>query len=718
MLLTAGAGVLPPGMNAVNANAVSESDLIFSDSFENSDGDWSGRGGSTTVTISSALPYQGSKALLVQNRSSAWNGAQKSLSTATFVPGKEYSFSVDVCCDSGSGEQDFLLSLQYRDADGETVYDHIAQTTVPVGQYVQLANTNYKIPEGASDLILYVETLSGTGSFYLDEAMCATAGTVIEGPKAVKLILGDVSCDGTVNAADLSLAKRFFGKSFPDRISARAADVDQSGEFDAEDITLLRSYLITDITEFPVAERKVNFEELEQKFGSITPAASFKKENENNPLISQYFGADPGVMEYDGRVYIYMTDDHLLYSNGQITKETYSTINCLRCISSDDLVNWTDHGLINAAGQNGIAKWAGNSWAPTACHKKINGKEKFFIYFANNANGIGVLTSDSPTGPWSDPNGHAMIDRKTANCTDVPWVFDPAVLVDDDGTGYLYFGGGTDGKPSDHPKSARCVKLSDDMTSIVGTPAVIDAPYMFEDSGIHKYNGKYYYSYCTNWSTGGNQYGLSTAAIDYMVSDNPLGPFTYKGEVFKNIGNFFGTTGNNHHTIMEFQGQWYLFYHAQYLQDVMNLKDMGYRSTHIDRITMNSDGTMKQVTGTKTGVSQIKPLDPYETVRAATFSHQGGIEITGSGDSVVQADKGDWFRVTGVNCGSGAKSLTIKASSKNGCIIKVCTGSPTGTAVAYAEIPRRRLHAGDHGPGHGSQRQYKPLLRIQQFCFR
>ena len=202
---------------------------------------------------------------------------------------------------------------------------------------------------------------------------------------------------------------------------------------------------------------------------------------------------------------------------------------------------------------------------------------------------------------------------------------------------------------------------------------------MFEDSGIHKYNGKYYYSYCTNWSTGGNQYGLSTAAIDYMVSDNPLGPFTYKGEVFKNIGNFFGTTGNNHHTIMKFKDQWYLFYHAQYLQDVMNLKDMGYRSTHIDKITMNADGTMQQVKGTKAGIEQIKALDPTKTVRAATFSHQGGIEITGSGNSLVKAEKGDWFRVSGVDCGN--------ASSQSGCIVKVCKGSASGTAVSYAEIP-------------------------------
>lgn len=500
-------------------------------------------------------------------------------------------------------------------------------------------------------------------------------------------ILGDVNGDGKITAIDLTLAKYGIRKGFAVKAAEKAADVDFSGTVDKDDINWFVQFLTGQTDTFPERQiQQVDFTEMEKKFGSVSLAKSYKNENEFNPLISNYFGADPGVMEYDGRVYIYMTDDHLLYSNGQVTKETYSTINCLRCISSDDLVNWTDHGLINAAGQNGIAKWAGNSWAPTACHKKIDGKEKFFLYFANNANGIGVLTSDSPTGPWSDPNGHAMIDRKTANCTDVPWVFDPAVLVDDDGTGYLYFGGGTDGKPSDHPKSARCVQLSDSMTSIVGTPQVIDAPYMFEDSGIHKYNGKYYYSYCTNWNTGGNQYGLSTAAIDYMVSDSPLGPFTYKGEVFKNIGNFFGTTGNNHHTIMEFNGQWYLFYHAQYLQDVMNLKDMGYRSTHIDKITMNSDGTMQQVKGTKTGVSQIRSLDPFTTVRAATFSHEGGIQIEGSGNSTVSAEKGDWFRVTGVDCKS-ASAITVKASAQSGGIIKVCTGSASGTPVAYIEIP-------------------------------
>ena len=101
---------------------------------------------------------------------------------------------------------------------------------------------------------------------------------------------------------------------------------------------------------------------------------------------------------------------------------------------------------------------------------------------------------------------------------------------------------------------------------------------------------------------------------------------------------------------------------------------------------MNSDGTMQQVKGTKTGVDQLKALDPFTTVRAATLSHQGGIQIAGSGNSTVVAEKGDWFRVSGVDCKS-ASAITVKASAQNGGIIKVCTGSASGTPVAYIEIP-------------------------------
>ena len=74
--------------------------------------------------------------------------------------------------------------------------------------------------------------------------------------------------------------------------------------------------------------------------------------------------------------------------------------------------------------------------------KEIDGRKQYFVYFANGGNGIGVLRGDSPTGPFTDPLGHALVSRATPGCADVTWLFDPAVLVDEDGSAYLYFGGG------------------------------------------------------------------------------------------------------------------------------------------------------------------------------------------------------------------------------------------------------------------------------------
>ena len=702
------------------------------DTFESGTDNWKGRGGAAVSVGGTA--YAGSKALTASGRTKAWNGAQKTLDADTFKAGESYSFSV-----AASGSGNMMLSLQYKDASNETRFAHIAEG-LSSGGYVQLANQNYKLPEG-SEFILYVETEKGTDNFTIDEVIIAKAGTKIDGLKPIVTTTtttapvvttvtsvpardlrdlldskvknwGDANCDGDVDMSDVVFIMQVLAN--PDKykfseVGAYNADVcEAGGGITANDSLAIQNYLLGKINKLPESysnniktvtapvttttttttqpAAQVDLSAMAQKFGNVNLAKSYKKENENNPLISQYFGADPGVMEYNGRVYVYMTDDHLIYNGNNIKDNDYNTIDCLRCISSDDLVNWTDHGLINAAGKNGLCKWGGNSWAPTACHKTINGKEKFFIYFANSGNGIAVLEADSPTGPWKDPIGKALISRSTPNCNNVTWLFDPAVFVDDDGKAYLYFGGGVPNNQNAHPKTARAVQLGDNMTSIVGTPVTIDPPYLFEDSGIHKYNGKYYYSYCSNFNTGGNNLGITNGAINYMVSDNPLGPFTYKGEVFKGIGTFFGTGGNNHHTIIKFKDQLYLFYHAQYLQDSMGIKG-GYRSTHIDKITVNADGTMQAVKGTKAGVSQISSFDPFTTSRAATFSHQGGITISGSGDSIVQANKGSWYRVSGADCKNGANSLTIKASAKNGCIIKVCKSSASGTAVAYAEIP-------------------------------
>ena len=150
----------------------------FHSTFEDGLDGWDGRG-SATVLISGRVPYLGTEALLVQERASAWNGATKEISSRPFAPGEEFSFSVCANYLEGDPTTTFYLKLQYQDSLGETRYSEIAAATAIKGQYVQLANTNYKIPNDASDMKLYVETAEGTMNFYIDEAIGALQGLLL-----------------------------------------------------------------------------------------------------------------------------------------------------------------------------------------------------------------------------------------------------------------------------------------------------------------------------------------------------------------------------------------------------------------------------------------------------------------------------------------------------------------------------------------------------------
>ena len=418
----------------------------------------------------------------------------------------------------------------------------------------------------------------------------------------------------------------------------------------------------------------------ESDFSGINLTKGFKDLKNHNPCLTQKFTADPGLLEYNGRVYVYGTNDGYLQQNTP-AKNEYGKINTINVMSSADLVNWSDHGTIDVAGSNGIAKWAANSWAPTAAHKTINGKEKFFLYFANNASGIGVLTSDSPTGPWTDPLGKPLISRSTPNCN-VEWLFDPAVLVDTDGTGYLYFGGGVPNGKEANPNTIRAIKLGNDMISLAGTAVNIDAPWAFEDSGINKIGNTYFYSYCTNWSGG----PLGNAKIAYMTSNNALGPYTYQATCLNNPGDFFGTVGNNHHTIIYFKNQYYIFYHAEWLNKETYGSMLGYRTTHVDVMPF-SNNKFGNARGSLAGVSQLGNFDPYQLNRFNTMAWQGGVNVYGLGDTAVAYNRGDWTGISNVDFGSGAKSITITAGTVNGSTIRISVDSPSGQVLGYVTIP-------------------------------
>lgn len=437
-------------------------------------------------------------------------------------------------------------------------------------------------------------------------------------------------------------------------------------------------------------------------FDGIQLTKSYKGPDETNPLMTQRFGADPYAMVYGDRVYFYMTADAFEYdAEGNIVENTYGKIHSINVISTSDMVNFTDHGAIQAASAAGAATWANNSWAPAAAWKEIDGKPKFFLYFADAGGGIGVLTADSPTGPFTDPLGKGLITRQTPNCSDVLWLFDPAVLVDDDGKAYLYFGGGVpEGRVSD-PGTARVVQLGDDMISIVGEPVRIDVPYLFEDSGIHKAGDKYYYTYCSNWQVdeeGTAMYGFHSAEIVSMESDSPMGPFTVKETILENPGKYFGLYGNNHHCVFSFKGNWYITYHTRLLEKNMGVEH-GYRCTHVDSFTMQEDGTIGKVPQTRKGREQLVYVNPYEANRAVNMAVMGGIECVpadaesekyGAGNMALGGiDTGDFVLVKGVDFGSESPSrwsARLKNPEGGTGVIQLRMDGPTGEILGYLPV--------------------------------
>lgn len=436
-------------------------------------------------------------------------------------------------------------------------------------------------------------------------------------------------------------------------------------------------------------------------FEELQITESYKGLEDTNPLMTQRFGADPYALVYGDRVYFYMTADAFEYgAYKKVEENTYSKINQINVISTDDMVNFTDHGSIKVASDRGAAKWAKNSWAPAAAWKEIDGKPKFFLYFADNGGGIGVLQADSPTGPFEDPLGEALISRQTPECADVLWLFDPAVLMDDDGRAYLYFGGGVpEGKAAD-PGTARVVELGEDMISIVGEPTRINPPYLFEDSGIHKAGDKYYYTYSSNFqvdAAGTEKYGIENGEIVCLESESPLGPFTFKERILKNPGSTFGLGGNNHHCVFRFRDQWYITYHTRVLEQAMGV-EKGYRCTHIDAFTMQEDGTIGEIKQTLKGRKQLQYVDPYAVNRAASFAVMGGVntvpadDVTkdcGSGNMALgDIQSGDFIKVQGVDFGTGAPAsvtLTVRKETDGQAAgaVKLCLDSLEGTVLGY-----------------------------------
>ncbi|WP_338369188.1 family 43 glycosylhydrolase [Treponema bryantii] len=418
---------------------------------------------------------------------------------------------------------------------------------------------------------------------------------------------------------------------------------------------------------------------------------AFKMPGENNPVVAHKYGADPAILIYKDTLYLYTTNDmqQFEFTKGK-TDNGYNKITSLNVFSTKDLVNWTDCGEIKVAGKNdfiGAALWASNSWAPAVCWKNINGKDKFFIYFADSGNGIGVLEGESPVGPFVDPIKEPLISRKVPTCEKINWLFDPAVIVDDDGQAYIYFGGGHDPDKYEHPMNARCAALSEDMVHLEGEPKVIDAPFLFEDSGINKIGDTWYYTYCTNWADRKDTKDpdkMPIAVIGYMTSKNPLGPFEYKGYTLENPGTIFGAWGNNHHWIFNFRGNWYIAYHTQTLEKTVGSEKGGYRNIFIDHFAVNADGSLPIQKSTKKGVEQLGTFALGDVVPAATMASSRNAAVT-SRQTVVAVKDGAYLCLKGVEFKGTETEFSVECIPVEGKSIKLSidgigsTGTEIGT---------------------------------------
>ena len=312
----------------------------------------------------------------------------------------------------------------------------------------------------------------------------------------------------------------------------------------------------------------------------------------SQPLVSHIYTADPSAHVFDGKIYIYPSHDIdagiPFNDNGDhFGMEDYHVIS----MESVDSIA-IDNGV--ALHVNDVAWAERQMWAPDAAQK--NGK--YYLYFpAKRADGIfqiGVAISNSPVGPFI-PEPEAI---------EGTYSIDPAVFEDEDGKHYIYFGGIWGGQlqkyrnnqyaeqneePSTNTPALNPIiaLLSDDMKNLAEDPKEIkildengnlllagdNDRRFFEASWMHKYNGKYYFSY----STG------DTHFICYATGDNPYGPFTYRGRILNPV---IGWT--SHHSICKVDEKWYLFYHDSSLsKGVTHL-----RSIKVTEITYNEDGSI------------------------------------------------------------------------------------------------------------------------------
>ncbi|MCQ2375326.1 MAG: glycoside hydrolase family 43 protein [Salinivirgaceae bacterium] len=437
-----------------------------------------------------------------------------------------------------------------------------------------------------------------------------------------------------------------------------------------------------------------------------SPVKPVKALTDNNPINPFNYCADPTAVEYNGRLYVYGTNDHQQFDYTKGKKDNdYGQIRSIVVMSTEDMVNWTWHGAIDMAA---VCKgWIACSWAPSITSRvEADGLTHFYLYFANSGGGVGVVTATSPLGPWSDPLGHPLITYQTPGLGDCCWPFDPGVVIDESGTGWLAFGGG-DPKASDAtalmPRNTRLVKLGDDMISFASDIIELPTPYHFEASELNIIGGKFVYSYCTSWADRVDAdwatYSTTvakptTCSMCYMTSTDPLNPnsWIYEGQFFSNPGDYDGFSwGNNHTHFQKFKGKYYLIYHNKALGKATGYNN-GYRSLAINEMEVDEVNVkiplMKSAPAA--GPAQIVESRPNieQLQQAATIWNASGVNMkfndTKEKQVVSSIKMGGWTAVKQVVANNDVKSFSAKLKGTG--VLEVRVDGLDAEAIAKIEF--------------------------------
>jgi hypothetical protein len=390
--------------------------------------------------------------------------------------------------------------------------------------------------------------------------------------------------------------------------------------------------------------------------GALLIASSLSAQN---PLIRDQFTADPTARVFNGRVYMYPSHD---IQPPETMRQDWFCMADYHVFSSDNLTDWVDHGkIVDQVTVPWVNPTAYSMWAPDCVERD----GKYYFYFPapqkGRGNMIGVAISDTPYGPFV-PQAEPIAGAGG---------IDPCVFIDKDGQAYLYWSG----------RGMVVAKLKDNMTELASEPVQVqglkeggglkEGPFLFER------NGKYYYTY--PWVIE------NTEALVYAMGDSPMGPFVYQGIIMDEHPSGCWT---NHHSIVEFKDQWYLFYHHN---DYSPNFDKN-RSARADSLTFNADGTIQKVIPTLRGVGVTKATSEIQLDRYTALGGGASIEYlnrwtnTFDGWKTILSRQGDWVQYNSVEF-AAPKKLMARVLAPRGGSFKVTTGSAEGAAIAEVTIP-------------------------------